>query len=82
MVGARLAQLPIGGDGRNQHEGSANLRNPSLTTEEASQTLNVSARSIERARVVLENPELTAKVDAGEIAVSAAAKLAQPYFHN
>ncbi|HZU85672.1 MAG TPA: hypothetical protein VE987_22250 [Polyangiaceae bacterium] len=75
MVGARIATLGPGGDQRSDH--SANWRN-GMTAAEASETLNVSTRSIERARVVLAHPEIAAQVDAGELKVSAAAKLARP----
>ena len=50
MVAARLANLEVGGDGRNQHtEGSANLQNPSR--KEAAEKLNVSERSVKPDRV-------------------------------
>jgi len=71
MVAAKLAKLPphrpTGGN-------SANLR-----TSTAAEMLNVSPRSVETARAVQEHatPTLIAAVEAGEVAVSAAATVAR-----
>jgi hypothetical protein len=67
MVAARIATLP---KRTNQH---APIAAPSQ--EVAADMLNVGRRSVQRAREVLEEgvPELAAKVERGEISVSAAA---------
>jgi hypothetical protein len=73
MVAARLASLPRG---VNQHSPNGEC---SVTQAEAATMLNVGKRSVERAREVIEQgaPELAAAVDAGQIAVSEAAKMAK-----
>ena len=71
MAAARLATLKLGA---NQH------RPIGLPTqEEAAALMNVSTRSIKRARVVLDEaePEVVAAVDAGNLAVSTAAQAAK-----
>lgn len=71
MVAARLANLPLGS---NQH---AQICAPSQ--DSAAEMLNVSRRTVQHARAVLEHgaPELAAAVDSGSIAVSSAADLAR-----
>lgn len=71
MVAARLAKLPLGS---NQH---AQICAPSQDT--AGEMLNVSRRTVQHARTVLEHgtPALAAAVDSGVIAVSSAADLAR-----
>ena len=71
MVAARMAKLKHG-----ENKGSANL--PIPTQPEAAKALHVSARSVGDARKVQEraDPEMVAQVDAGNIAVSAAAEVA------
>ncbi len=74
MVAARLASLPLGA---NQHREGSSIELPSQ--EQAADQLSVSAASVKRARVVATQaaPELVAEVDAGRVAVSAAAEVAQ-----
>lgn len=69
MVAAKLATLP---KGANQH---SPIGESSKTQAEAAEMLNVGKRSVERARIVLDEgtPELIEAVEQGEIAVSAAA---------
>ena len=71
MVAARLANLP---HGTNQH-----AQNCAPTQEVAADLLNVSRRTVQHARAVIENgtPELTAAVDSSAIAVSTAADLSR-----
>lgn len=77
MVAASIANLPIGGDGRNQHtEGTANLQTPSRA--QAAEKLNVSERTVNTAKKVQRDgtPELTDAVQSGRVSVSAAADVA------
>lgn len=69
MVAAKLAKLELGA---NQHTGSENLP----TQQQAANMLNVSDRSIRTAKHVqsVATPELAAAVEAGKVAVSAAAQ--------
>ena len=71
MVAGRLATL---GDGQRKSGRSIDL----ATQDEAADLLNVSVPSVKRARAVLTEgtPDLVAAVDAGAIAVSAAADVA------
>lgn len=71
MVAARLANLPLGS---NQH---AQICAPSQ--DGAAEMLNVSRRTVQHARAVLEHgtPELATAVDSGFIAVSSAAALSR-----
>jgi len=71
MVAARLANLPLGS---NQH---AQICAPSQ--DSAAEMLNVSRRTVQHARAVLEHgaPELATAVDSGVIAVSSAAALSR-----
>ena len=71
MVAARLANLPLGS---NQH---AQICAPSQ--DSAAEMLNVSRRTVQHARAVLEHgaPELATAVDTGVIAVSSAAALSR-----
>ena len=71
MVAARLANLPLGS---NQH---AQICAPSQ--DSAAEMLNVSRRTVQHARAVLEHgaPELATAVDTGVIAVSNAAALSR-----
>jgi N6-adenosine-specific RNA methylase IME4 len=72
MVGARLATLPRGRKDTNAPIGAFNQ-------PEAADRLNVSRRSVQRARLVLEQgiPALIAAVDQGTLAVSEAATIAK-----
>jgi N6-adenosine-specific RNA methylase IME4 len=72
MVGARLATLPRGRKDTNAPIGAFNQ-------PEAAARLNVSRRSVQRARLVLEQgiPALIAAVDQGTLAVSEAATIAK-----
>lgn len=65
MVASRLAKLPV----------DANQHSEGLPIGRASELLNVSERSIARAREVQDRgaPELVAAVEAGRVSVSAAA---------
>jgi N6-adenosine-specific RNA methylase IME4 len=71
MVAARIARLPLGA---NQHGGSENFP----TQAEAAVMLSVSDRSIRSARKVHDSgvPELAQQVEAGKVAVSTAATIA------
>lgn len=74
MVAAKLANL---GNGQRKST-SADLRSLSpVTQEEASEKLNVSIRTTQKARKVIEygTPELAAAVDAGEVSVDSAEKV-------
>lgn len=73
MVAARIATLRHGGDRRSDQ--AANL--PVETQHEAADMLSVGDRSVRSARKVQEHaaPEVAALVDAGKLAVSAAAQL-------
>jgi ParB-like chromosome segregation protein Spo0J len=70
MVAARLAKLPAH---RPAEDNSANLR-----TSDAAEMLNVSPRTVETARKVVNDgaPELVAAVESGSVSVSAAADVA------
>lgn len=72
MVAAKLANMPRGGDRREQ---SANLHSASKTAE----MLNVSERSVKTAKAVQErgSPALVSAVEKGKVSVSAAAEVAQ-----
>lgn len=74
MVAARLEHFRHGGR-RGADDQDANLR---LDRQSAAETLHVSERSVNSAAKVRDHgaPELVAKVDAGEVAVSAAAEIA------
>lgn len=74
MVAERLATLTVGRPAKSENN-SANLRN--ISQSDAAQLLHVSERSVTSARTVRERgtPELVAKVERGEVAVSAAAEL-------
>ncbi len=69
MVAARIATLTHGGDRSKSPIGD-------LKQAEAADLLNVGKRSVERARVILEDgtPELIEAVERDEIAVSQAAR--------
>jgi len=71
MLGARLADAPRGGQ-------PTNSANAPFTQKDAAEHLGVSVDSIKRAKKVLTNgtPQLIAAVDAGELPVSVAAKIA------
>lgn len=74
MVAANLAKMPRGGDRRSDSfDQTANLRN-----DQAAGMLNVSPRTVETARKVVNDgaPELIAAVEAGHVSVSAAAEVA------
>jgi hypothetical protein len=72
MVAAKLANLPHGGDRSKSPNGG-------LPQADAAKLMNVSKRSVERARKVTKHgvPELTKAVERGEVKVSAAAKFAE-----
>lgn len=77
-IAARVADMPRGGVGSNQHQSkSANWQN-STSISDAANLLNVSERSVARARKVQETapPEIVQAVDDGNISVSLAAKVA------
>lgn len=75
LIAARLANLKLGD---NQHKQGTPIDGP-ISQPEAGKLLNVGTRGVQRGRVVLERgaPELIAAVDAGKIAVSAAAQIAE-----
>jgi N6-adenosine-specific RNA methylase IME4 len=74
MAGARVATLP---DGVRKDRQGGPIGTP--TIDEAAALMSVSARSIKRARVVLDEavPALIAAVDNGQLAVSTAAQAAK-----
>lgn len=74
-VAARLATFSHGGDRKSDQ--AANWRD--VSQEQAAKLLNVGERSIQRAKKVLNEgvPELIQAVEQGEIAVSAASKIAE-----
>lgn len=76
MIAARLARLKRGRPSGEEDDKYANLR--IYSADEAAKVFNVSPRSIVSARMVIAQgiPDLVGKVDAGEMAVSVAAKLA------
>ncbi len=76
MVGARIANLRLGA---NQHKKEGSSFELPISQPEAEKLLNVGTASVKRGRVVLERgaPELISAVDAGKIAVSAAAQIAE-----
>jgi len=72
IVASKLATMEQGGDGRNQHEGSANLRK-AVTQSEAAQMLNVSERTIQTIKAVeREAPDLVSLMESGQLKASAA----------
>ena len=75
MAAGRIATAKRGGDRTSKH--SANWRND-RTEVEAAKLLNVSERGVSRAKQVIRNgiPELTARVESGQIRVSTAADIA------
>lgn len=73
MVGARLANMPLGGAVYR----SANLPTDNVSQTEAAELLNVSERTIRDAKQVLAaQPEIIELCDAGKMAASAAASIA------
>jgi ParB-like chromosome segregation protein Spo0J len=77
MVGARLANLENGGDRRSEQ--CANLRSEKISQPKAAELLNVSRRSVQSAKQVIERgtPELVKAVDSGRMPVSKAAEIAK-----
>lgn len=75
MAAGRIATAKRGGDRTSEH--SANWRND-RTEVEAAKLLNVSERGVSRAKQVIRNgiPELTARVESGQVRVSTAADIA------
>lgn len=76
-VAAKLANLKVGD---NQHKaGPANLPDHSISQAQAAEMLNVSERSVRAAAKVLHDgdEELVHAVERGDVAVSAAAKVAE-----
>lgn len=73
MVGAKIANLPHGGD---RTEQTANLQD--ATRAQAADTLNVSERTVNTAKKVQRegSPELIEAVEQGKVSVSAAADVA------
>ena len=76
MAAGRIATAKRGGDRTSKH--SANWRND-RTEVEAAKLLNVSERGVSRAKQVIRNgiPELTAKVETGQVRVSTAADISK-----
>lgn len=74
MVAGKLATLRDG----QRADRAASIDAPSVTQTQAAELLNVSRKSVQRAREVLDNgtPELVAAVERGEVGVSAAATAA------
>lgn len=73
MIAALFAQMPHGGDRKGNQERKSAL---DLSVDEAAELLNVRKDVVKDARVVLASasPEVIAKVQAGELSVSKAAK--------
>ena len=78
-IAAELAKFKFGENQHTTKEG-ASIEAPSpVTQEKAAQLLNVSCSSVQRAKVVKEaDPELHAKVKAGEVSLNAAVKAVKP----
>lgn len=78
LVAARIANIPQGGDRKSDDYQTANLQFDSVIRAEAADLLNVSERSVNAAKKVLDGgaPALVAAVEHGGIAVSAAAEIA------
>ena len=78
-VAAKLANIQFGTFTANQHVGAANLPTPPVSQAKAAEMLNVSERSVRAAtKVIHEGDESLVKaVERGDVAVSAAAKVAQ-----
>jgi hypothetical protein len=78
LVASKLATLSHGGDRRSDQAANLHLEIPKASV--AAAMLNVSERLLASAAVVRKHgsPELIRKVEAGEITVSAAAKVAKP----
>ena len=76
MAAGRIATAKRGGDRTSKH--SANWRND-RTEVEAAKLLNVSERGVSRAKQVIRNgiPELTARVESGQVRVSTAADISK-----
>ena len=78
MIAAKMANLPQGGDHKSD---DFKTSNDGLKIEAAAKFLNVSPKTVERAKAVLtcDDGELIKAVESGEMSVSAAAKqLAEP----
>jgi len=75
IIAARLVTTKLGGDRKSNQ--SANLPTE-ITQEDAAKLLNVSVRSVTDAVKILPYPELVARVEKGELSVSAAAKSLDP----
>lgn len=75
MVGAKIANLQNGGD--RLTEQSANLQSGSVTRKQAANLMQVSERSVNKAKKVQKEgaDELIEAVDKGEVSVSAAANI-------
>ena len=78
LIASKLAAMSHGGDRKSDQVANLQLEIPKASV--AAEMLNVSKRSLAYAAVVRKHgtPELIRKVEAGEMSVSAAAKLAQP----
>ena len=78
LIASKLAAMSHGGDRKSDQVANLQLEIPKASV--AAERLNVSKRSLAYAAVVRKHgtPELIRKVEAGEMSVSAAAKLAQP----
>jgi hypothetical protein len=74
-VAAKIANIKPGDFAGNQHTGRGpSIGGPQVSQAEAAKMLNVSERSVQRARAVQEaSPELAAAVEKGEMSVSKAA---------
>lgn len=77
MVAAKIAKLPRGDASRFSQ--SADLPSGDVTIGKAASALNVSERTVKVAKAVVRDgaPELVAAVEAGEVAVTAAAEVAK-----
>ena len=80
-VAAKLANLNHGGDRKSDQGANLPLEPeaPAVTVAAAAEMLNVSERSVKSARKVQDKgaPELVAALDAGKVAVSTAAEIAE-----
>lgn len=79
MVAAKIADMPHGGNRGNQYTGGKGPNGPLASTAKAASLLNVSERTVKRAKRVINSgiPELQDMVTSGEVNVTVAEKVSQ-----